>query len=113
MPTRSTYSAPCGGGGRLARRRATEPMTTSTRADELTHAAIASFDNCPDPRLKDILQSLVRHLHAFASDVQLTQDEWRPPLSEDLGPQCDRAELMVVGHASNVSRRIESSKSKI
>ena len=76
MPTRSANSAPCGGGGRLARRRATEHMTTSTRADELTHAAIASFNNCPDPRLKDILQSLVRHLHAFASDVQLTQDEW-------------------------------------
>jgi catechol 1,2-dioxygenase len=49
---------------------------TSTRADEITQAAIASFDNCPDPRLKDILQALVRHLHAFARDVRLTQDEW-------------------------------------
>jgi len=50
--------------------------TRTTRADELTRAAIASFENCPDKRLKQVLQSLVKHLHAFASDVRLTQDEW-------------------------------------
>ncbi len=50
--------------------------TISSRADEITRQAIASFDNCPDPRLKQILQSLVSHLHAFAKDVRLTQDEW-------------------------------------
>jgi hydroxyquinol 1,2-dioxygenase len=49
---------------------------TTSRADEITAAAIASFDNCHDPRLRQILHSLVRHLHAFATDVRLTQDEW-------------------------------------
>lgn len=29
-----------------------------------------------DPRLAQVMASLVRHLHAFAKDVQLTQDEW-------------------------------------
>lgn len=28
------------------------------------------------PRLAQVMASLVRHLHAFARDVQLTQDEW-------------------------------------
>lgn len=28
------------------------------------------------PRLKEIMTSLVTHLHAFAKDVQLTQEEW-------------------------------------
>jgi protocatechuate 3,4-dioxygenase beta subunit len=52
-------------------------MTTlSSRADEITDAAIASVDNCPDPRLKELLQGLIRHLHAFAKEVRLTQDEW-------------------------------------
>ena len=51
-------------------------MTTTTRADEITQAAIASFANCPDPRLREILQSLVKHLHAFAAEVRLTPDEW-------------------------------------
>ncbi len=29
-----------------------------------------------DPRLRVVMASLVRHLHAFARDVHLTQDEW-------------------------------------
>ena len=43
---------------------------------DLTRAAEASFDSTPDPRLREVMQSLVRHLHAFASDVELTEDEW-------------------------------------
>ncbi|MES2631388.1 MAG: intradiol ring-cleavage dioxygenase [Pseudomonadota bacterium] len=42
----------------------------------ITEAVIASFANTPDPRLKQIMTSLVQHLHAFASDVQLTEQEW-------------------------------------
>lgn len=30
-----------------------------------------------NPRLREVLQSLVTHLHAFAKDVNLTHDEWR------------------------------------
>lgn len=56
-------------------------MTTTTRrpasaAEEITAAAVASFDNCPEARLRQIMQSLVRHLHAFATEVQLTESEW-------------------------------------
>lgn len=29
-----------------------------------------------NPRLAEVMASLVRHLHAFAKDVSLTQDEW-------------------------------------
>src|SRR5262245_14337776 len=50
--------------------------STATRADEITWAAIASFADCPDARLRQILQSLAQHLHAFAADVRLTQEEW-------------------------------------
>jgi hydroxyquinol 1,2-dioxygenase len=50
--------------------------STKTRAEEITRAAVASFANCPDARLRQMLQSLVRHLHAFATDVRLTQEEW-------------------------------------
>jgi hydroxyquinol 1,2-dioxygenase len=48
---------------------------TSAAAD-ITAAAIASFDDCPDARLRQIMQALVRHLHAFATEVQLSEDEW-------------------------------------
>ena len=56
-----------------------EPATTERRnlADaDLTRAVEASFDGTPDPRLRELLQALVRHLHAFASEVQLTEEEW-------------------------------------
>ncbi|MGY1593651.1 intradiol ring-cleavage dioxygenase [Geodermatophilus sp. SYSU D00708] len=36
----------------------------------------ASFANTPDPRLKQVLTSLVQHLHAFVKDVELTEEEW-------------------------------------
>jgi catechol 1,2-dioxygenase len=50
--------------------------TISPAAAEITRAAIVSFDGCPDPRLQQIMRSLVRHLHAFATDVNLTEQEW-------------------------------------
>jgi hydroxyquinol 1,2-dioxygenase len=51
-------------------------MTPPVRPEEITAAAVASFDGCEDPRLREIMQSLVRHLHAFAAEVRLSGDEW-------------------------------------
>jgi len=42
----------------------------------LVDAVVASFDACPDPRLKELMVSLVRHLHAFIREVRLTEREW-------------------------------------
>ena len=44
--------------------------------DTITQAVIARFAQTPDPRLKEIMTSLVQHLHAFAREVKLTEDEW-------------------------------------
>lgn len=44
--------------------------------DDITQSVIESFSNTPDPRLREIMSSLVRHLHAFAQEVQLTEGEW-------------------------------------
>jgi hydroxyquinol 1,2-dioxygenase len=52
-------------------------MSTRNLADEdLTRAVLASFDDGRSERFQEIAQSLVRHLHAFASEVRLTEDEW-------------------------------------
>ena len=42
----------------------------------LTEAVIDRFENTPDPRLKKVMTSLVRHLHDFIRDVEPTFDEW-------------------------------------
>jgi protocatechuate 3,4-dioxygenase beta subunit len=36
----------------------------------------ASFADTPDPRLRQVMTSLVHHLHAFVKDVELTEEEW-------------------------------------
>jgi hydroxyquinol 1,2-dioxygenase len=46
------------------------------REQAVTDSVIASFVNTKDDRLREVLESLTRHLHAFARDVRLTQEEW-------------------------------------
>ncbi|WP_353138130.1 intradiol ring-cleavage dioxygenase [Limnohabitans sp.] len=42
----------------------------------ITQAVLERFSNTPDPRLKEIIFSLVQHLHDFAREVRLTEEEW-------------------------------------
>lgn len=42
----------------------------------ITEAVLARQAETADPRLKQIMSSLVKHLHAFAREVQLTEAEW-------------------------------------
>jgi len=44
--------------------------------DMLTAEVVSRFQNCPNPRTRQIAQALVQHLHAFARDVRLKDDEW-------------------------------------
>lgn len=44
--------------------------------DTITQAVVKSFEGTPDARLKEIMTSLVQHLHAFAREVKLTEEEW-------------------------------------
>ncbi len=48
------------------------------RIDEntITDVALAQMSSTPDARLKEIMSALVRHLHAFAREVDLTPEEW-------------------------------------
>ena len=39
-------------------------------------AVATSFAGTEDPRLREVMTSLVRHLHAFVKDVELTDEEW-------------------------------------
>ena len=47
-----------------------------TEPVDITAAVVASFEGCRDPRVRELAQSLVRHLHAFATEVRLTEEEW-------------------------------------
>jgi catechol 1,2-dioxygenase len=43
---------------------------------QLTDEVVQRLDATSDDRLREVMQSLVRHLHAFAREVRLTESEW-------------------------------------
>ena len=49
---------------------------SSCNQDRLTQDVVDSFGRCSDERLRVLMTSLVKHVHAFAREVDLTPDEW-------------------------------------
>ena len=44
--------------------------------ETITDAVLDQMATTPDPRMKEIMASAVKHLHAFAREVRLTPAEW-------------------------------------
>lgn len=63
--------------------------------EQLISNVLNSFESCSDPRLKLLLQSLVRHLHGFVRDVRLTEAEWSEAIDF----------LTAVGHITDDRRQ--------
>jgi hydroxyquinol 1,2-dioxygenase len=51
-------------------------MSSNLTEQTLTAAVQQTFEASTDPRFRDVMRSLVQHLHDFARDVRLTGDEW-------------------------------------
>jgi hydroxyquinol 1,2-dioxygenase len=47
-----------------------------TTPQQITERVLSSFDGSPDDRLRELMQALAGHLHAFVSEVGLTGEEW-------------------------------------
>jgi catechol 1,2-dioxygenase len=56
---------------------ASELMPIIESLDDVTPATLEVMDQTRDPRLREILSSLARHLHAFAREVRLTEAEFQ------------------------------------
>lgn len=65
------------------------------REEALVERVVASFDNPGDARIKELMQALTRHLHAFLREVRLTEDEWQHAI----------AFLTDTGHLTNDRRQ--------
>ena len=59
--------------------------------DTLTDAVVARLKKTKNPRLREIMQSAVKHLHAFAREVKLTEEEWFEGIKflTAVGQKCD------------------------
>ena len=75
--------------------------------DTITQAVIARFAGTPDARLKELVTSLVQHLHAFAREVKLTEEEWLAGIEflTATGQKCDdkRQEFILLSDTLRLS----------
>jgi hydroxyquinol 1,2-dioxygenase len=55
-------------------------MIIETEQD-VTKAVLSELEGASDPRFKEIMSALVRHLHAFAREVKLTEAEFQKAIS--------------------------------
>lgn len=44
---------------------------------DVTKAVLSELERAPNPRFREIMSALVRHLHDFAREVKLTEEEFR------------------------------------
>lgn len=59
-----------------ADRAAGEQVDQAAREQAVTDEVVAGFGGAASPRLREVMAALVRHLHGFAREVRLTQQEW-------------------------------------
>ncbi len=51
------------------------------REEQVTEAVLSETGRVADPRTRQLLQSLIRHLHAFAREVRLTEREFNTAIN--------------------------------
>src|ERR1700721_698352 len=52
------------------------PVQRNKTEDDITAEALQRFASTPDPRLRQIMLGLIKHLHDFVKEVELTETEW-------------------------------------
>lgn len=82
-----------------------------TTPEEHCRQVCASFASAASPRLSEIMQAAVRHLHALVEEVQLTRDEWMVAIRflTEVGARCDdvRQEFILLSDTLGVSMLLE------
>src|ERR687891_2301238 len=106
-----------GGRGPPRRRGISGPATTcggnmrQFNEHDLTDAVIQQLAGCDDRRFKTVMTSLIRHLHDFVREVELTEAEWMAAIQflTAVGQKCDdkRQEFMLLSDTLGVSMLVD------
>src|SRR5438874_7720743 len=79
--------------------------------NDITAEVLARFSGTPDPRLREIMLSLISHLHAFVKDVKLTEAEWFQAIEilTEAGKMCSdkRQEFILFSDTLGVSMVVD------
>jgi hypothetical protein len=79
----------------------------------LTEQVVASFASTPDARLRTLMQSLVRHIHAFVRETEPSEVEWMSAIRflTETGKMCDdlvRQEFILPSDTLGVSMLVDA-----
>ena len=80
--------------------------------NSITDAVLQRLAGAEDPRLRQVAQSLVKHLHAFVRDVEPSFEEWQAAISflTRIGQMCDgkRQEFILLSDTLGVSMLVDA-----
>jgi hydroxyquinol 1,2-dioxygenase len=80
--------------------------------NSITDAVLQRLAGAEDPRLRQVAQSLVRHLHAFVRDVEPSFEEWQHAINflTRIGHMCDgkRQEFILLSDTLGVSMLVDA-----
>jgi catechol 1,2-dioxygenase len=86
-------------------------MATTTAEDKLLEQVLATFQNAPNARLREVTEAAIRHMHAFVREVNLTQEEWMTAIQflTAIGQKCDeqRQEFILLSDVTGTSSLVE------
>ena len=86
-------------------------MSDMNGPDELLTEVLARYADAPNPRMKQVMQAAVKHLHAFAREVDLQRDEWMAGIQflTATGQICSdsRQEFILMSDTLGVSTLVE------
>jgi hydroxyquinol 1,2-dioxygenase len=78
--------------------------------ETLTEAVVARMKDMKNPRLHQLITSMVKHVHAFAREVQLTEEEWFEGIKflTATGKMCDdkRQEFILLSDVIGLSMMV-------
>ncbi|MFD5573474.1 maleylacetate reductase and hydroxyquinol 1,2-dioxygenase domain-containing protein [Streptomyces cadmiisoli] len=92
-------------------RRPQNPTAAETTPARLLEQVVASFAQAPDARVRTLLTGLVRHLHTFVSEQDVTESEWQYAIDflTRTGEVCSptRQEFVLLSDVLGVSSAVD------
>ena len=80
--------------------------------ETLTDVVRERWSDIPDPRLKQVMTALVKHVHAFVREIEPTQAEWFKTIDflTRTGQMCDdkRQEFILMSDVLGVSMLVDA-----
>ncbi len=80
--------------------------------ENTTDVVLKAWSQNPDPRLKEVMEAMIRHLHDFVREVQLTEKEWAAAITylhrcADISSP-ERSEFILTSDVLGVSSLVDT-----